>query len=98
MADVSRNQRDATRVLYAALDPENAFATVEELRAFILNEWENGGERDPRREKFLGGLRDALVQAINGNPITVADAWDLLREWDKATGTRGDIPNVKERA
>lgn len=48
------------------------------------------------RDEFLGRLRDALVQAINGNPITVADAWDILREWDRALGTRGDIPHVAE--
>lgn len=36
------------------------------------------------RAEFLQRLRDALVQAINGNPITIADAWDILREWDRA--------------
>lgn len=37
------------------------------------------------RQEFLGRLRTALVRAINGHPITVADAWDILREWDRAT-------------
>lgn len=53
-------------------------------------------ESAANRQEFLGRLRDALVQAINGHPITVADAWDILREWDNATGTRGDIPNFPE--
>jgi hypothetical protein len=49
------------------------------------------------REAFLQRLRDALVQAINGWPITVADAWDILREWDRALGTAAAAPGETEQ-
>jgi regulator of replication initiation timing len=28
-------------------------------------------------------LRDALVAAVNGNPVSVDDAWALIHAWDK---------------
>ena len=65
------------------------------------SEWgarKDGSERwKPEREAFLQRLRGSIVLAINGHPITAADAWDILREWDRATGTTGDIPNVSGR-
>lgn len=40
-------------------------------------------------------LREALVQAVNGNPIPVDDAWALIHAWDALAA---ELVSLRERA
>lgn len=41
-------------------------------------------------------LRDALVQAVNGNPISADYAWALIHAWDERDAALREIVRIAE--
>lgn len=41
-------------------------------------------------------LRDALVAAVNGNPVTADEAWALIHEWDALAEPRALVEQMRE--